>query len=224
MQPVGGNFPATGTAVPGSAGATPSQLGAHSPEYTASQEQLFYMSEKMLSFGKDDFNIKDINGHTVFKVDASLLSMKGARALTDAAKHTILTLQHKLIGSGTWEIYRGNGSTGEKIAIIKKPHGLGKMASGHQHQGPVVGVHFASHAVGGGSINPDMVVVGDVMGKGYTILQGSTMVAEVSRALAVSTSKFKLGGKDAYAVRVLPGVDCTFILALAVIVDELFHD
>lgn len=46
----------------------------------------------------------------------------------------------------------------------------------------------------------------------------------MSRALALSTSKFKLGGKDAYAVRVLPGVDCTFILALAVIIDELFHD
>lgn len=58
--------------------------------------QLFYLSEKMLSFGKDDFTIKDINGHTVFKVDASLLSMKGARALTDAARHTILTMQHKV--------------------------------------------------------------------------------------------------------------------------------
>ena len=85
----------------------------------------------------------------------------------------------QLIGSGTWEIYRGNGSTGEKLAIIKKPHGLGKLVSGHQHQGPVVGVHFASHAVAGGSINPDMTVVGDVMGKGYSILQGSSMVAEV---------------------------------------------
>ena len=58
--------------------------------------QLFYLSEKMLSFGKDDFNIKDISGHTVFKVDASLLSIKGARALTDATKRTILTMQHKV--------------------------------------------------------------------------------------------------------------------------------
>lgn len=90
----------------------------------------------------------------------------------------------QLLGSGTWEIYRGNGSTGEKLAIVKKPHGLGKLASGTHHQGPVVGVHFASHKAAGGSIHPDMTIVGDVMGKGYQILQGSSMVAEVSlRAL-----------------------------------------
>lgn len=86
----------------------------------------------------------------------------------------------QLLGSGTWEIYRGNGSTGEKLAIVKKPHGLGKLASGTQHQGPVVNVHFASHKAAGGSIHPDMTIVGDVMGKGYQILQGSSMVAEVN--------------------------------------------
>ena len=54
----------------------------------------------MLSIGKDDFNIKDMTGHTVFKVDAALLSIRGARALTDAQKHTILTMQHKVVNIG----------------------------------------------------------------------------------------------------------------------------
>ncbi|KAK9864146.1 hypothetical protein WJX84_011395 [Apatococcus fuscideae] len=197
--------------------------GMVSPEYVASQEQLFYLSEKMLAFSSDDFNIKDISGHTVFKVDAALLSIKGARALTDAFKHTILTMQHKLLGAGTWSILRGNASTNETLAVVKKPHGLGKMLSS-SHQGPVVTVHFSHTMALGTHAQPDMVITGDVMGKGYTITQGSTLVAEVSRALALNTSKFKLSGKDAYAVKVAAGHDCAFVLALAVIIDELYHD
>ena len=83
----------------------------------------------------------------------------------------------QIIGSGTWEIYKGNGSTDEKLAVVKKAHGIGKMTAGVQHQGPVVNVHLGCMTTLGA---PDIIVMGDVIGKGYSIIQGNSMVAEVS--------------------------------------------
>ena len=47
---------------------------------------------------------------------------------------------------------------------------------------------------------------------------------QISRKLAQESSSVKLTGKDSYAVKVSPGTDHAFVLALVVIVDELFHD
>ncbi len=50
------------------------------------------------------------------------------------------------------------------------------------------------------------------------------MWLQISRKLAQESSSVKLTGKDSYAVKVSPGADHAFMLALVVIVDELFHD
>lgn len=50
------------------------------------------------------------------------------------------------------------------------------------------------------------------------------MHLQISRKLAQESSSVKLTGKDSYALKVSPGVDHAFMLAVVVIVDEMFHD
>ena len=47
---------------------------------------------------------------------------------------------------------------------------------------------------------------------------------QVSRTLAQESSSVKMTGKDAYALKVMPGQDAAFLVGLVTIVDELFYD
>ena len=47
---------------------------------------------------------------------------------------------------------------------------------------------------------------------------------QVSRQLAQESTAVKMTGKDSYALRVMPGQDAAFLVALVTIVDELFYD
>ena len=47
---------------------------------------------------------------------------------------------------------------------------------------------------------------------------------QISRQLAQESTSVKMTGKDSYALKVFPGMDCAFMVALVTIVDELFYD
>lgn len=197
------------------------------PEYCSPYEQVYFMSEKMMSFSGDDFTIKDANNNTVYTMNSSALSMKGARTLLTAGKHPVLSMSHKMLSSGTWEVYKGK-DTHNKLATIKRPSsvaskiGMGGAANQSKHNCQIFLRSNTSHSFS--NPQPDMVVSGDVMGKGYYIYQGPRIIAEISRKLAQESSSVKLTGKDSYALKVSPGVDHAFMLAVVVIVDEMFHD
>ena len=49
-----------------------------------------------MSFSGDDFTIKDANNNSVYTMNSSALSMKGARTLLTAGKHPVLSMSHKV--------------------------------------------------------------------------------------------------------------------------------
>lgn len=61
-------------------------------------------------------------------------------------------------------------------------------------------------------------------GKSFSIYRGQQPVAEISRKLAYESSKQRMTGKDSYALKVFPGTDAVFMIAICLIIDELFHD
>lgn len=47
---------------------------------------------------------------------------------------------------------------------------------------------------------------------------------QISRKLAHESGKQRITGKDSYALKVFPGSDAAFFIAVCLIIDELFHD
>lgn len=47
---------------------------------------------------------------------------------------------------------------------------------------------------------------------------------QISRKLPEESSKQRITGKDAYALKVHPGQDAAFSIALVLVVDELYND
>lgn len=178
-------------------------------QYVSNTVQSYAVAKKKLSVSKGDWNITDQAGHSAFKVDGRIASMRDKRFLRDAAGNVILSMKKKLITMhDTWEILTGNGD--QVIATCKKSSVVQFKTS--------MDVMLASSTTG--KHTPDYQVKGDFFDRNLTVFRGAEQAALVTRQITFTTV---ILDKDTFGVTIFPGVDQALVLALIVIMDEVFH-
>ena len=156
----------------------------------------YRMREKMFSIG-DDYWIETDSGERAFKVDGKALRVRQTLLFEDAHGQEICKIQERMLRvKDTMEI---EGPNGQNLATVKKA-----LIT-------PVRERYSVNVAGG----PDMDVQGNILDHEYTIEEGRTKVAEVSKKW------FRL--RDTYGVEIAPGQNEALILAITVCIDEMAH-
>ena len=156
----------------------------------------YKMREKLVSFG-NDFWIEDENGRRAFKVDGKMLRVRDTLFFEDLSGNELCKIQARVLTiRDTMTI---QGPNNETLATVKKA-----MITPLRDRWTV--------KVGNG---PDLQVQGNILDHQYTIGEGRTKVAEVSKRW------FRLA--DTYGVLIEPSQNDVVILAVTVVVDMMAH-
>jgi uncharacterized protein YxjI len=157
----------------------------------------YKMRQRMISFG-DDFYIEDEHGQRVFKIDGKMLRVRQTLNIQDMRGQTLAQIQERMLRvKDSMEI---EGPGGERVAMVKKA-----LITPLRERWVV--------KLGNG---PDMDVQGNILDHEYTIEEGRTKIAEVSKKW------FRIA--DSYGVEIAPGQNDAIILAVAVAIDEMAHE
>ncbi len=156
----------------------------------------YRMRQKLVAFG-DDFWIEDENGRRAFKVDGKMLRVRDTLFFEDTQGRELCKIQEKLLRVKDTKIVEG--PNGEHMATVKKA-----LISPLRDRWVV--------KIGDG---PDLQVQGNVLHHQYTIGEGRSKVAEVSKKW------FRIA--DSYGVQIEPGQNDILILAVTVAVDMMAH-
>jgi uncharacterized protein YxjI len=156
----------------------------------------YQMRQNLISIG-DDFWIENDRRERKFKVDGKALRIRQTLIFEDANGQELCKIQERIARiKDSMEI---EGPGGERLAMVKKA-----LIT------PVRERWTAN--VGDG---PDLDVQGNILDHEYTIEEGRTKVAEVSKKW------FRLA--DTYGVEIAPGQNDILILAITVCVDMMAH-
>ncbi len=156
----------------------------------------YKMREKLVSFG-NDFWIENEGGQRAFKVDGKMLRVRDTLFFEDTAGRELCKIQARVLTiRDTMTI---QGPNNENLATVKKA-----MITPLRDRWTV--------KVGNG---PDLQVQGNILDHQYTIGEGRTKVAEVSKRW------FRLA--DTYGVEIEPSQNDVVILAVTVVVDMMAH-
>lgn len=156
----------------------------------------YKMREKLVSFG-NDFWIENEGGQRAFKVDGKMLRVRDTLFFEDTAGRELCKIQARVLTiRDTMTI---QGPNNETLATVKKA-----MITPLRDRWTV--------KVGNG---PDLQVQGNILDHQYTIGEGRTKVAEVSKRW------FRLA--DTYGVEIEPSQNDVVILAVTVVVDMMAH-
>ena len=156
----------------------------------------YKMREKLVSFG-NDFWIENESGQRAFKVDGKMLRVRDTLFFEDPAGRELCKIQARVLTiRDTMTI---QGPNNETMATVKKA-----MITPLRDRWTV--------KVGNG---PDLQVQGNILDHQYTIGEGRSKVAEVSKRW------FRLA--DTYGVQIEPSQNDVVILAVTVVVDMMAH-
>jgi uncharacterized protein YxjI len=156
----------------------------------------YKMREKLVAFG-NDFWIENESGQRVFKVDGKMLRVRDTLFFEDLNGRELCKIQERVLTiRDTMTI---QGPNNETLATVKKA-----MITPLRDRWTV--------KVGNG---PDLQVQGNILDHQYTIGEGRTKVAEVSKRW------FRLA--DTYGVQIEPSQNDVVILAVTVVVDMMAH-
>ena len=156
----------------------------------------YKMREKLISFG-NDFWIEDERGRRAFKVDGKMLRVRDTLFFEDVNGNELCKIQQRLVTIRDSMVIEG--PKGETLATVKKA-----LITPLRDRWTV--------KVGDG---PDLQVQGNILDHQYTIGDGSSKVAEVSKRW------FRLA--DTYGVQIEPSQNDIVILAVTVAVDMMAH-
>jgi uncharacterized protein YxjI len=156
----------------------------------------YKMREKLVSFG-NDFWIENEGGQRAFKVDGKMLRVRDTLFFEDPDGRELCKIQARVLTiRDTMTI---QGPNNETMATVKKA-----MITPLRDRWTV--------KVGNG---PDLQVQGNILDHQYTIGEGRSKVAEVSKRW------FRLA--DTYGVQIEPSQNDVVILAVTVVVDMMAH-
>lgn len=157
----------------------------------------YKIRQNLLSIG-DDFWIENAKGQKVFKVDGKVLRIRKTLVFEDANGRKLAQIKERLLAlKDTMVVEDANG---KDMATIKKA-----LITPLRDKWNV--------SVKDGE---DLVVQGNILNLEYSIKQGRTKVAEVSKKWFSLT--------DTYGVEIADGQNETLMLAIAVAVDMMAHD
>ncbi|MBK8422073.1 LURP-one-related family protein [Candidatus Villigracilis saccharophilus] len=157
----------------------------------------YKIRQNLISIG-DDFWIENEAGQKVFKVDGKVLRIRKTLVFEDINGNTLCQIKERLLTiKDTMVVEDANG---KDLAVIKKA-----LIAPLRDKWDV--------KVKNG---PDLVVQGNILDHEYSIKQGWSKVAEISKKW------FRL--TDTYGVEIDPGQNDILILAVAVAIDMMAHD
>jgi uncharacterized protein YxjI len=156
----------------------------------------YRMRQKLVSIG-DDYWIENDQGERVYKVDGKALRVRQTLIFEDARGAELVKIQERMLRArDSMEI---EDRDGRRVAMVKKA-----MIT------PVRERWTVKVADG-----PDLEVQGNIVDHEYTIEDGRTKAAEVSKKW------FRVA--DTYGVEVAPGQDPVVILAVTAVLDTMAH-
>jgi uncharacterized protein YxjI len=154
----------------------------------------YRMREKLISFG-NDFWIENERGERTFKVDGKMLRVRDTLYFEDTQGRELCKIQQRLLTiRDTMTI---EGPNGQAMATIRKA-----LIAPLRDRWVV--------KVGDG---PDLDVQGNILNHEYTIGEGRSKVAEVSKKW------FRIA--DTYGVQIEPSQNDVLILAVTVAIDMM---
>jgi uncharacterized protein YxjI len=173
----------------------PLRRGAGVLRREGEQATHYKMRQKMVSIG-DDFYIENEAGERAFYVDGKALRIRETLVFKDMQGSELYTIKEKLLHiKDTMDIYRGD----EVAATVKKA-----IISPIRERWSV--------KIRDG---PDLEVKGNILDHEYSIEEGRTTVAQVSKKW------FRV--RDTYGVEVAPGQDDALMLAITTALDMMAH-
>ena len=156
----------------------------------------YQMRQRLLSIG-DDYWIEDDRGRRAYKIDGKALRMRKTMILEDADGHERAKIQERMLRiKDSMEIEDGDG---HRMAMVKKA-----LVSPLRDR-------WVVHVENG----PDWDIQGNVVDHEYTISEGRSTVATVSKKW------FRVA--DTYGVEMAPDRDPVLVLAATVAVDSMAH-
>jgi uncharacterized protein YxjI len=154
----------------------------------------YRMREKLVSFG-NDFWIENDQGQRAFKVDGKMLRVRDTLFFEDTQGKELCKIQQQLLRvKDTMEV---EGPDGKRMALIRKA-----LITPLRDRWTV--------KIGDG---PDLQVQGNILNHEYTIGEGGSKVAEVSKKW------FRIA--DTYGVQIDQGQNDVLILAVTVAIDMM---
>jgi uncharacterized protein YxjI len=156
----------------------------------------FQIRQQMVSIGSD-FWIENEQGERVYKIDGKAMRIRSTLYFEDASGKQLAELKKHLVSfKETMDV---TAPDGKQMAQVKKA----RITPLREHY--VVKVKDG----------PDLEVHGNLFDHEYTIGEGHTKVAQVSKKY--------LHVRDSYSVSIEPGQDEVIILAVVVCIDEMAH-
>ncbi|KAM0910236.1 hypothetical protein ACQ4PT_014298 [Festuca glaucescens] len=171
---------------------------------------------KTISMSGNDFTVTDAaTGDVLLRVDGVLFSLRRRCLLADAHRRPVLTVQESaLVMNKRWKVFRGDSTSRRDLLFtVVKPSVIPLRWS------TKVNVFLASNDA---EQAPDFRITGSYHDGACSVSLGesNTVIAKIDRRSTVVST---LLGKNAYSVTVNPGIDYAFIVALAVVLDEMHY-
>jgi uncharacterized protein YxjI len=155
----------------------------------------YQMHQQMFAIG-DDFWIENGAGQHVFKVDGKALRLRKTLELQDGAGRTLYTIKEKLVSVRDVMTIEGPQGT---VATVKKA-----LIS------PLRERYNIDFEAGG-----EWKAQGNIVDHEYHIESDAGQIAEVGKKW------FRV--RDTYGVSIAPGQDDAFVLAVAIVIDQMAH-
>jgi uncharacterized protein YxjI len=157
----------------------------------------YRMRQNLIAFG-NDFWIENEQGQRAFKVDGKMLRVRDTLFFEDPQGRELCKIQQRLVRvKDTMEV---QGPDDARLALVRKA-----LITPLRDRWTV--------KIGDG---PDLEVQGNILHHEYTIGEGGSKIAEVSKKW------FRIA--DTYGVQIEPGREDILILAVTVAVDMMAHD
>lgn len=154
----------------------------------------YRMREKLVSIG-DDYWIENDQGEKVYKIDGKALRIRKTLKFEDRSGRELCKIQERM--ARVRDTMKVEGPNGEELASVKKA-----MIT------PLRDRYVVKIKNG-----PDLKVQGNILDHEYTIGEGRSKVAQVSKKW------FRI--RDTYGVEVAPDQDDIIILAVTVCIDQM---
>ncbi|MCL7049600.1 hypothetical protein MKW94_019987 [Papaver nudicaule] len=182
-----------------------------SPQYGAPDQVDLYISKKVKKTTKGrHLGVFDSNGNTIFKVKTNGL-FSSRLILVDAAGVPVVSLKSAKISlHERWKVYKGDSEdSNDLLFTVKKSHCLQFRTQLEVFLAPNTDESAC-----------DFMMKQTYREKSCVIYRGysDTIIAEMHNNEAVPV---KVPGEDTCSVTIYPNVDCAFVVALRVILNEV---
>lgn len=179
-------------------------------------EQAALAVAKTLSVSGNDFTVTDAaTGAVLLRVGGAVFSLRRRCLLADALRRPVLTVQESAMVMNTrWKVFRGDSTRRRDLLFtVVKPSVIQLRWS------TKVSVFLASNDA---ERVCDFRITGSYHDGACSVTLGDsdTVIAKIDRRFTVVSA---LLGKNTYSVTVNPGIDYAFVVALAVVLDEMHY-